>query len=323
MTKKTLLAGILTLAMLAIPAQAGVMQDSAPAADLPAGTLIYYEDFEGLYGEGTDDSLDALGWTKSENLLAYTAQLSIDNGYLSIDNLEETVGTSNDSYAVIMDDAHLAKFAKGDYTYQYDVTYRDAGNSYRYVSLLVNYDGNNNYDTVDMRMRGDGYNQTRRGSDWIHYNDTTCPIRATDSTAILTQLFGETFDENAYALQNKTITVRVEVSQANGPTVYVNGIKVSEMAANTDKWGTLDSTAMAFKASNRIKADIDNIMIWAGTGVEPDMSVFAPEVEETAAEVVDSAADAVVTAPQTFDAGVIAAAAAIISAAGYALSKKR
>lgn len=323
MTKKTLLAGILTLAMLAIPAQAGVMQDSAPAANLPAGTLIYYEDFEGLYGEGTDDSLDALGWTKSENLLAYTAQLSIDNGYLSIDNLEETVGTSNDSYAVIMDDAHLAKFAKGDYTYQYDVTYRDAGNSYRYVSLLVNYDGNNNYDTVDMRMRGDGYNQTRRGSDWIHYNDTTCPIRATDSTAILTQLFGETFDENNYALQNKTITVRVEVTQANGPTVYVNGIKVSEMAANTDKWGTLTSTAMAFKASNRIKADIDNIMIWAGTGVEPDLSVFEPEVEETAAEVVDGAADAVVTAPQTFDVGVIAAACAIVSAAGYAISKKR
>ena len=323
MTKKTLLAGILTLAMLAIPAQAGVMQDSAPAANLPAGTLIYYEDFEGLYGEGTDDSLDALGWTKSEGLLEYTAQLSIDNGYLSIDNLEETVGTSNDSYAVIMDDAHLAQFAKGDYTYQYDVTYRDAGNSYRYVSLLVNYDGNNNYDTVDMRIRGDGYNQTRRGSDWLHYNDTTCPIRATDSTAILTQLFGETFDENAYALQNKTITVRVEVSQANGPTVYVNGIKASEMAANTDKWGTLDSTAMAFKASNKIKADIDNIMIWAGTGVKPDMSVFAPKVEETVAEVVDGAADTVTAAPQTFDAGVIAAVAAIVSAAGYVLSKKR
>ena len=115
----------------------------------------------------------------------------------------------------------------------------------------------------------------------------------------------------------------MEVSQKNGPTVYVNGIKVSEMAANTDKWGTLTSTAMAFKASNRIKADIDNIMIWAGTGVEPDMSVFAPVVEETVAEVVDGAADPVVTAPQTFDAGVIAAVAAVVSAAGYALSKKR
>ena len=39
---------------------------------------------------------------------------------------------------------------------------------------------------------------------------------------------------------------------------------------------------------------------------------------ETVAEVVEEAA-----APQTFDAGVIAAVAAVVSAAGYALSKKR
>lgn len=326
MKKKITFALALLLTLLAIPAQAGVIMDSAPAGNLPAGTLIYYEDFEGLYGEDTDDSLDVLGWTKSEELLAYTAQLTIDNGYLSIDNLDDTVGTSNDSYAVIMDDDYTAKFAKGDYTYQYDVTYRDAGNSYRYVSLLVNYDGNNNYDTVDMRMRGDGYNQTRRGTDWIHYNDTTCPLRAADDTAILTQLYGTAFDENVYGLQDKTITVRVEISQENGPTVYVNGIKVSEAAENMDKWGTLTSTAMAFKASNKIKADIDNIMIWTGTGVEPDLSVLAPAVEETTAEVVDAVAaetPATTTAPATFDAGVVAAIGAIVSAAGFTLGKKR
>ena len=38
------------------------------------------------------------------------------------------------------------------------MTYRDAGNLTRYVSILCNYDGNNNYNTVDMRIRGDGYN---------------------------------------------------------------------------------------------------------------------------------------------------------------------
>ncbi len=43
---------------------------------------------------------------------------------------------------------------------------------------------------------------------------------------------------------------------------------------------------------------------------------------ETEAEVVEAAADTV-AAPQTFDAGMIAAVAAIVSAAGYALSKKR
>ena len=49
----------------------------------------------------------------------------------------------------------------------------------------------------------------------------------------------------------------------------------------------------------------------------------AAPVVETEAEVVDVVADAPAAAPQTFDAGVIAAVAAIVSAAGYALSKKR
>ena len=50
--------------------------------------------------------------------------------------------------------------------------------------------------------------------------------------------------------------------------------------------------------------------------VETEAEVVAPA--ETEAPVVEE-----VAAPQTFDAGVIAAVAAIVSAAGYALSKKR
>ena len=49
--------------------------------------------------------------------------------------------------------------------------------------------------------------------------------------------------------------------------------------------------------------------------------VVLPE-PETEAEVVDVVVDAP-AAPQTFDAGIVAAVAAIVSAAGYALSKKR
>jgi len=46
-------------------------------------------------------------------------------------------------------------------------------------------------------------------------------------------------------------------------------------------------------------------------------------VAKTEAPVTDNSADIAEKAPQTFDAGVIAGVAAIISAAGYALSKKR
>lgn len=55
-------------------------------------------------------------------------------------------------------------------------------------------------------------------------------------------------------------------------------------------------------------------------GAAPVVETEAPETE---AEVVDAATPAVAAAPQTFDAGVIAAVAAIVSAAGYAVSKKR
>lgn len=56
--------------------------------------------------------------------------------------------------------------------------------------------------------------------------------------------------------------------------------------------------------------------------------IFAEQVvetePETEAEVVDAAAETttVAAAPQTFDAGIVAAVAAIVSAAGYAVSKK-
>ncbi len=52
-----------------------------------------------------------------------------------------------------------------------------------------------------------------------------------------------------------------------------------------------------------------------------EAGIVETEAPETEAEVVEVAVDG--TAPQTFDAGVIAAVAAVISAAGYAVSKKR
>jgi len=55
---------------------------------------------------------------------------------------------------------------------------------------------------------------------------------------------------------------------------------------------------------------------WTVEGLDLPAEVVVEEVVETPAD------DAGATAPQTFDAGVIAAVAALISAAGYAVSKK-
>lgn len=292
---KAAIALLVGASLLATPVFAGVVQKDAPdASKLPSGTLIYSEDFNGINAEDTDTALAKLGWTKAEGLRKFTMQLSVSDGKLHVDNLADT---SEDSYALMMDSDYLSKVCNSDYTYEYEVTYLDAGNTSRYVSLLCNYDGKNNYNTVDMRVRGDGYNQVRLGDSWIHYNDTTCPLRATDDSAIINQLFGTKFESEGMLLKNKTVTVRVETSIKNGPTVYVNGIKASEMKANTDKWNTIDSYAICFKASKLIKAEIDNIRIWTGCSEEP---IEAPKTE---------------TAAQTGDVSLVIAAAAMTSAA--------
>ena len=277
---------IAVLASLTLGSYAGVMQTSAPGADLPAGTLIYFEDFENASGSDTDSTLASLKWTKEEGLRTFTAIFTIEDGHLHIDNLDETVGESQDSYAGIMSTDWLSKFTQGDYTYQYDVTYREAENTYRYVSLLCNYDGVNNYNTVDVRFRGDGYNQVRREDSWIHYSDDEVPMGDTSEDGMAAKVFGLEYDENEYALKDKTFTVRVEMLKDKGPRVYVNGVFVSEMIKNEENWGDIDASAICFKTSTKLKSDVDNIMIWAGAGCEPDLSVLIedePAPEETEA----------------------------------------
>ena len=285
--KKLALPMLLALAAsLTLGSYAGVMQSSAPGADLPAGTLIYFEDFENVSGDDTDSTLNSLKWTKEEGLRTFTAIFTIEDGHLHIDNLDETVGESQDSYAGIMSSDWLSNFAKGDYTYQYDVTYREAENTYRYVSLLCNYDGVNNYNTVDVRFRGDGYNQVRREDSWIHYSDDEVPMGDTGEDGMAAKVFGLEYDENEYALRDKTFTVRVEMIHDKGPRVYVNGTFVSEMIKNEENWGDIDAYAICFKTSTKLKSDVDNIMAWAGVGCEPDLSVLIedePAPEETAA----------------------------------------
>ena len=304
-----IMAGTVCAAVMAGPVSAGVMQDSAPdASKLPAGTLIYSEDFEGKSAADTDKALELLGWKKAEGLRTFTMKLSVADGKLYVDNLDDS---SEDSYALIMDSDYLKKVCNQDYTYEYDVTYRDAGNTSRYVSLLCNYDGVDNYNTVDMRIRGDGYNQTRQGDSWIHYNDTTCPLRATDDTAIITQLFGDKFQEDGMLLKDRKVTVRVETSIEKGPTVYVNGVKASDMQANQDQWNTIDSYAICFKASKLIKAEIDNIRIWTGMSEKP-----------LEVKTVDAAADTPAAATSDVSLAVSVAAFAVACAAVAVLRKK-
>ena len=83
--------------------------------------------------------------------------------------------------------------------------------------------------------------------------------------------------------------------------------------------------------TEELTAGTHNFFIMAPTGFDDDTVkscdiygwdlYLVEEIVETEAETV-AAADEVTAAPQTFDAGIIAAAAAVVTAAGYAVSRK-
>lgn len=321
-TVSIILTAVMLLGCMMIPSFAGKLTlSSTDSSKLPAGTLVYYEDFNNVSGSNTAETVKALGWTLAEDFKKFTAILSIKDGQLHIDNLNATVGASNDSYAVVMSSDYLKNICNNDYTYQYDVTYRSAENTYRYLSMLCNYDGMNNYNTVDIRIRGDGYNQVRRGDSWIHYSDDEVMLGGTGDNAMLKKLFNETFDDTKYAMADKTITVRVEMSMKDGPIVYVNGTKVSTMSKNTENWGAIDAYAFCFKSSTMLKADFDNLMLWTGIGCEP----IIPSAETTAAAAAatDTAAAKPAAAAQTADITLITAAVALAASTGAVLSIKK
>ncbi|MBE6611402.1 MAG: hypothetical protein E7632_02815 [Ruminococcaceae bacterium] len=302
---KLILCGLI-LAGMAIPAAAGVVQEGkVNAAKLEEGTLIYVEDFDGFTETDCDKALEKLGWKKVEDFSPFTASYTVENGKLIIKNNKDG---SKDSYALMMDSDYLKNVCNQDYTYEYEVTYKGAANTTRYVSLLCNYDGMNNYNTVDMRIGGDGYNQTRREGQWPHYNGTTDPIRQKDDLSVFTQLFGTPFNGDALQLVDKTITIRVETSIENGPVVYVNDLKASEMLQNESLWQTIDAYAMAFKASHSIDAEVDNIKVWTGLSDEP-LPLPEPEPEASAS-----------TADMT---ALLALAAAAAAGVAFTASKKR
>ena len=320
----TLLCVLLCVALLAVSVSAELVQEGTPdASKLPAGSLIYKETFDGSASD-TESALALLGWKKVEDFKPFTANFKVEDGVLKIDNLNG-VENSADSYALIMDDAYLANVCNGDYSYQYEVTYRDAGNAQRYISLLCNYDGMNNYNTADMRIAGNGFNQVRKGDAWLWYNDATdCPLTARGEDSLSYMLTGEEFDGTQYLVQDFKLTIRVVMSQEKGPTMYVNDILASEMVDHIEEWGTLNAhSAICFKASTLVVAEIDNLMVWTGTTeapVEPEPETEAP-AEETKITAEETEAPSDDPSPVTADIAVIAAGIALAAAAVVVFKK--
>ncbi len=295
------------------------------------GDVIYSEDFDNI------QNFADTGWTIPENALTVsTAKYSIEDGRLIIDNLDASVGKSADSFAIIVPDAIMSAYADKTYSYQYEMTYLAAENSERYASVLVNYNGASGYAMQTFKVCGYGTNQVRRADNkaWVtldkpgsNLSMTVLSDTETDKT-LLSKLYNETLDRSAYALINRTFTVRVEVTPTAGCTVYINNVKVSESVQNLDYWTMSGVHNLGFKTSVKVKLALDNLIVWEGAGEAPNLNATPDTTTKPDTTVAPDTTDATeTTAPEqsgeTGDAAWVYIVIAMISIFGMTLISKR
>ena len=321
MKKKTILSlcsAALCAAMLALPVSAEVLIKAGTApSSLPAGTLIYSEDFEGITEKDSAKALKAVGYTASEGT---TAKYSIENGVFSAKN---NADGADDSYLTVIPESIMKEFSKREFTVQYDLIYRGAANLTRYAAVITHFNGGYQYYCPYLRIGGEGYLSIHNDDIWKNLSATDCIMSSKNENSAITKLFGEKYDASKQQWLDRKVTIRIEMNLEKGPQVFMNGVLVAELAANKDLWGSLTSSAVGIKIGKLVDADLDNIMVWTGLSDEPIKP--APVTTAASTTAATSKAPAVKpTAPQTFDVSVVlVAAAAVSAAAGTVVSRKK
>lgn len=250
-----------------------------PAAAAEA-RIVYEENFDAV----TDFS--QLGWEKIESLTTNTVTYTIEDGKLLIDNLSG----GKDSYVVMVPETVMREVIADDYTVQYDLTYLGAGDASRYLAVLLNYDRakGNSYNSLHIRMKGNGNWQIRKNGSWGNLDgsgvDGRLPIATTEAGQTLAQLaVGVPYDGSSYALKDQTFTVRQEIYAGVGVKIYVNDIFIT--GTSDEGWQEFMSIAdpvsgyseIALKAGATIRAYFDNFVVATGIGIpEPEPETTAP-----------------------------------------------
>ncbi len=255
----------------------GDVTDISAAGGLANGTVIYYEDFNYANTTGNSKVLSTLGWTLAEEFRSNSVTYSIDGGKLLCDTTGST--STSDSYVTVLDDAAMSEVAKSDYTIAYKLKYVAATDYTKYSCLIYNYNGYKSYNTVHLRVAGYGNNQVRAYS-WYSYDDSTGSyyMPATGNSSISYKLFGvPAASANAsantdYPMVGKEVTIRIAVDIDKGPTVYINGTKVSVPVAKYKELfmaAQQYASAIALKTTAKIKAYMDDFIVYTGLGDIP------------------------------------------------------
>lgn len=275
---KKLLAFTLALLLILplVPAVSKTLKVDA-ATGLQSGTVVYYEDFEYANNSNKSSVLSTLGWTVAKDLNANATNYSIVDGKLLCDSL--STSATADSYVTVLDDADMGEIIKDDYTISYKLTYIEAANYTRYGNFVFNYNGYKNYNTVHLRIAGYGNNQVSVATGWKDYDaEGSYYMKSTGTSSISYKLFGvkcleaNAASNTAYPFVGKELTVRIAIDVDEGPTVYVNGTKVS-VPTTKHKELFLSSAqyaaAIALKSTKEVKFYIDDFMVYTGLGAIP------------------------------------------------------
>lgn len=278
LTFRRTLALILTLTFVfgLLPARAA--EGVTAASGLSDGTVIYYEDFNYPDNSAKSSVLSTLGWKTATTLRSNQTNYSIVSGRLYCDSISSSA--TGDSYVTVLDDAAMSEVATGDYTITYKLTYAAAANYTRYGGIIYNYNGYKSYNSVHLRIAGYGNNQVRSAAKWYDYDGTSGSyyMKATGTSSISYKLFGvQSLSANAstntgYPFVNKELTVRIAVDIDAGPTVYVNGTKVSVPTGSYNDMFTASAEyakAIALKTTKEVQLYIDDIMVYTGLGAIP------------------------------------------------------
>lgn len=139
--------------------------------------------------------------------------------------------------------------------------------------------------------------------------------------------------QDAYEDDDGFITMMIEF---DGPTATMNGYVAMADAEDGYDWKLLETQPMADMSDDdnmclmfyvyyhNVEHTVSNVRYFKGIGLTAEQINYDPNavVEEVETVAVADAAETT-TAPQTFDAGVIAVIGAVVSACGYTLTKKR
>lgn len=139
--------------------------------------------------------------------------------------------------------------------------------------------------------------------------------------------------QDAYEDDDGFITMMIEF---DGPTATMNGYVAMADAADGYDWKLLETQPMADMSDDdnmclmfyvyyhNVEHTVSNVRYFKGIGLTAEQLSYDPNaVVEDVETVAVADATETTTAPQTFDAGVIAVVGAIVSACGYSLTKKR